>query len=123
MPKKQAVFAFLMEMSIEPTQASSMRMKALRLAPESTTAMHICVLSAMAFLRAASMAFSACSKLTCMVAPRVGFQVVALTAWRVSKRARRRIGGREDAVWTQEVKSQTDCHIWRRMNVPPISYQ
>src|SRR5262245_12534817 len=66
MPKKTAVFAFLMAMSIEPTQASSMRMKAFRFAPESTTAMHIWVLSSIAFLRAASIAFSAFAKLTCM---------------------------------------------------------
>jgi hypothetical protein len=31
--------------------------------------MHICVLSATAFLRAASMALAACSRLTCMVLP------------------------------------------------------
>jgi hypothetical protein len=67
-----------MAMSMEPTQASSMRIKALRLAPESTTAMHICVLSAMAFLRAAAMAFSAFSRLTCMVSP-YGWSGTSLT--------------------------------------------
>src|SRR4029079_16981529 len=66
MVKKQAVFAFLMAMSIEPTQASSMRMKARKLAPESTMAIHILVLRLMASLRAAAMAFSADSKSICM---------------------------------------------------------
>src|SRR4026207_319378 len=66
MVKKQAVFAFLMAMSIEPTQASSMRMKARKLAPESTMAIHILVLRLMASLRAAAMAFSADSKSICI---------------------------------------------------------
>src|SRR5262249_10959305 len=66
MVKKQAVFAFLMAISIEPTQASSMRMKARKLAPESTTAMHILVSRRIASLRAAAMAFSACSRSICM---------------------------------------------------------
>jgi hypothetical protein len=66
MVKKQAVFAFLMAISIEPTQASSMRMKARKFAPESTTAMHILVSRWIASLRAAAMAFSACSRSICM---------------------------------------------------------
>ena len=50
-----------------PTQASSMRKKALRLAPELTTAMHICVSILTAPLRAASIALSALSMVTCIV--------------------------------------------------------
>ncbi len=48
MPKNTAVFAFFCAMSIEPTQAPSIRWNAFRLPPESTTAMHICVPSATA---------------------------------------------------------------------------
>ena len=78
MVKKHAVFAFLMAMSIDPTQASSMRTNARKLAPESTTAMHIFVLMAMASLRAAAMAFSASAKLICMGLPPRGWSRVAL---------------------------------------------
>jgi hypothetical protein len=72
MPKNTAVFAFLMAMSIEPTQASSMRTNALRFAPESTTAIHICVLSFVASFWAALIAAKALSIVTCIV----GFSVM-----------------------------------------------
>ena len=42
--------AFLIAMSILPTQASSIRTKAFRLAPKSTTAMHILCFEADSFL-------------------------------------------------------------------------
>ncbi len=69
MPKNTAVLAFFCAMSIDPTQAPSMRWNALRLPPESTTAMHIWVPSSTALARAASIAFSACSIVTCMTCP------------------------------------------------------
>lgn len=66
MPKNTDVLAFFWAMSMDPTQASSMRWNALRLPPESTTAMHIWVPSSTAFARAAAIAVSACSIVTCM---------------------------------------------------------
>ena len=66
MPKNTEVLAFFCAMSMEPTQASSIRWNAFRLPPESTTAMHICVPSSFAFASAARMAVRAWSIVTCM---------------------------------------------------------
>ena len=60
MLKNLAVLAFRMEMSIEPSQASSILAKAFRLAPASTTAMSIFVPISAAFFLAAATAASAC---------------------------------------------------------------
>jgi hypothetical protein len=65
-PKKQAVLAFFTAMSRLPTQASSVRMKAFKLAPESTTAIHIRVSISTARFCAAARAICACSSVTCM---------------------------------------------------------
>ena len=62
MSKKRAVRAFLMEMSMLPSQAPSMRAKALRFPPASTTAMFIKVSISAAFCCAASTRACACAK-------------------------------------------------------------
>ena len=54
MSKSRAVLAFLMAMSTEPSQAPSIRRKALRLPPASTTAMFIFAPSATDLTTAAS---------------------------------------------------------------------
>ena len=63
MSKKRAVLAFLIAMSPEPSHAPSIRMKALRLPPASTTAMFILVSIAAARALAVSMIKRAWSSL------------------------------------------------------------
>jgi hypothetical protein len=62
MSKKRAVRAFLMEISMLPSQAPSIRAKALRLPPASTTAMFIKVSISVAFFIAVSTRTCACAK-------------------------------------------------------------
>jgi hypothetical protein len=55
------VFAFLVEMSIEPGHAPSIRANAIRLAPASTIQMFMNKPNSLAFAFAALMAVSACA--------------------------------------------------------------
>ena len=78
MSKKRALRAFLMAMSIEPSHAPSIRAKALRLPPASTTAMFILAPISFDFSRATFTVARACCNAISLIIDAPGRLLVLL---------------------------------------------